>query len=70
MTLGGNYQSTNYLVTPERKDGFWVGNLAVSYTWTTAVGFQLDYVYRKNNSTVALVTFDDNVVTFSASTRF
>jgi len=70
VTLGGNYQTTNYLVTPERKDGFWVGNLAVSYTWTTAVGFQLDYVYRKNNSTLALVTFDDNVLTFSASTRF
>jgi hypothetical protein len=70
LNLGGSYVSTNYLITPERKDGFYVANAGLNYIWTSNISFQLDYVYRKNRSTLALATFDDNVLTFSVAARF
>jgi hypothetical protein len=68
--LSGTYDSTDYLSSLDRKDGFWVGNAGLSYIWTTSVSFRLDYVYRANKSTLAYATFDDNVATFTVSSRF
>jgi hypothetical protein len=47
-----------------------VANAGLNYIWTSNISFQLDYVYRKNRSTLALATFDDNVLTFSVAARF
>ena len=70
VSAGGSYQSTDYLYALARKDGFWVGNLGVNYTWTTTTGFQLAYVFRKNDSTLDSAVFNDNVLTLSAASRF
>ncbi len=68
--LGGTYNSTDYVTALGRKDKFWVGNVGLSYIWTTSTAFNLNYVYRKNDSTEAFATFDDNVMTFTVSSKF
>jgi hypothetical protein len=68
--LSGSYDSTDYISAIQRKDGFWVGDASLSYIWTTSTAFQLDYVFRKNSSTLAFATFDDNVLTFTVSSKF
>jgi hypothetical protein len=70
LTTGLSYSSTKYLTVPERIDRFWVGNVGINYTLTTVTAFQLEYLYRKNDSTLAAADFNDNILTFSASSRF
>jgi hypothetical protein len=70
LSLGGSYLSSNYLITPIRKDEFWVGDVSLSYIWTTNISFQLDYIYRTNHSTLPYAMFDDDVVTFSVASKF
>jgi polysaccharide biosynthesis protein VpsM len=70
VDIGGTYNSTDYLNATSRQDKFWVGNIALSYIWTTSISFQLDYVTRKNDSTLPFATFDDNVLTFTATSKF
>jgi hypothetical protein len=69
-TLGATYDSTNYLSTLGRVDGFWVANIGLSYIWTSTTNFEVDYVYRKNSSNVAADAFNDNVLTFTVASRF
>jgi hypothetical protein len=69
-SFGGSYDSTEYLYALARKDGFWVGNIGLNYTWTRSTGFQLSYLFRKNDSTLDAAVFSDNVLTLSAASKF
>jgi hypothetical protein len=55
---------------PPRRDDFWVGDLGVGYALTTDTTFELSYLFRRNASTLDLATFDDDVLSLSASSRF
>jgi hypothetical protein len=71
LTLGGSFDSTKYLKqVPPRRDDFWVGDLGVGYALTTDTTFELSYLFRRNASTLDLATFDDDVLSLSASSRF
>jgi hypothetical protein len=71
MTLGGSFDSTKYLMSiPARRDNFWVGDIGLSYAWTSDTALQMSYLFRKNTSTLELATFSDEVLSLSASSRF
>jgi hypothetical protein len=70
VSLSGNYEATDYLTAIGRRDGFWVADMGVSYIWTSTTDLKLDYAFRRNNSTLDAATFDDNVLTLSAASRF
>jgi hypothetical protein len=71
MTVGGSFDSTQYLMSvPARTDDFWVGDIGLSYAWTSNTAFQMSYLFRKNASTLAAATFADDVLSLSASSRF
>jgi predicted porin len=62
--------TTKYLITPPRTDHFWNASLLVTYMVTQNFDLQASYLYRKNDSNLQLVTFDDNVATFTAACKF
>jgi hypothetical protein len=61
---------TKYLITPPRTDHFLNASLLVTYVVTQNFDLQASYLYRKNESNVQLVTFDDSIATFTAACRF
>lgn len=62
--------STKYLITPPRTDHFWNASLLVTYMVTQNFDLQASYLYRKNDSNLQLVTFDDSIATFTAACKF
>ncbi len=71
VTLGGTYNDTAYLTAPPiRTDHFWVGDLGLTYIWTSTTQFEAQYIFRKDSTTLAYAGFDDNVVTLTASSKF
>ncbi len=69
-TIAVGTSTTKYLVIPTRTDKFWDASVAVNYAVTTNFSLQASYLYRKNISTLEIVTFDDNLATLTAACRF
>jgi len=69
-SLSAGFSSTKYLIVPPRTDNFTNLAAGVSYAVTANFDLSASYLYRKNDSTVEQLTFDDNLATFTASCRF
>jgi hypothetical protein len=65
-----SFESANYLGTFTRRDDFWSGVVGVTYLASASLSFDVAYIYRRSESDVRFVNFDNNIVTFSASLRF
>lgn len=70
LAIAGGVSSTKYLIIPPRTDNFWNGSILLTYIVTSNFDLQASYLYRKNVSTLELVTFDDNLATLTAACRF
>lgn len=68
--ISGGLSATKYLIVPSRTDKFWNAQVGVSYAVSQSFDLSASYLYRKNDSTLEVVTFDDNVATLTASCRF
>jgi len=69
-SLSAGTSSTKYLIMPPRTDHFTNLAAGVSYAVTANFDLSASYLYRKNDSTVELLTFDDSLAIFTASCRF